>query len=251
MTLRVLIVDDERLARRALRQLLVKHADVEIVGECADAIDAAEELRQREVDLVLLDIRMPALSGLTFALGMSARPFIVFVTAHDEHAAAAFETGAADYLLKPVTARRMASMLSRVRARKAEAEAAALARPRAGRRVRERHLDRLVVRVGTRDVVVPVDEIELLAADDVHVAVHAHGRRYLMRATLDQLATRLDPGQFVRVHRSYVVPLHAVVAIRRAARGAAILELQNGAAVPVSRRRKKALRGLSADAARG
>ena len=242
MTIRALVVDDEHLARRALRQLLAQVEDVEVAGECADAEDAAVAVRERGVDVVFLDVRMPAISGITLARGLGARPVVVFVTAHEEYAVPAFDVGAADYLLKPVTARRLATALSRVRARLAADAAPGAARP----------LDRLAVRSGAKELLVPVAEVTLFAADDVHVTVHAGGRALSMRASLDDLERRLDPSQFIRTHRSYLVPVSQVVAIHRARDGSVRVELRSGAAVPVSRRRRRELRRLLAlTAARG
>jgi two-component system LytT family response regulator len=248
MTMRALIVDDEPLARRALRQLLARHDDVEIVDECADGVDAAGALARHAIDVVFLDIRMPAISGLRVASGIATRPLVVFVTAHDEHGVDAFEIGAADYVVKPVTARRLDAAIARVRTRLADLHDSAKFRELHGAGER---LDRLVVRVGARDVVIPTVDVDLFVADDVYVAVHVGGHKYLMRASLDQLAGRLDPARFIRVHRSYVVPLAGIVAVHHRRGGEAVVELRNGASVPVSRRRKDVLAQLESAAARG
>lgn len=257
MTMRVLIVDDEPLARRALRQLLVDYDDVEIVAECGDAIDAAELLRRRVVDVVLLDIRMPEVSGLTLARDIRQRPLVVFVTAHEEFGAAAFETGAADYLIKPVIASRLQVAIQRVRERLAQLDDSARYRELASKKAGE-YLERLVVRVGARDIVLAVDEVDLFAADDVHVALHVDGRRYEIRTPMDKLAAQLDPSRFVRVHRSYIVPVRSVVAVHHkrvgtggGSSGETTIELRNGATIPVSRRRRGELARLEVAALRG
>jgi two-component system LytT family response regulator len=239
--MRLLIADDEPLARRALAQLLAAHADVQLVGECADGFEVRDALARLAVDVLLLDIRMPELSGLEVAgLIAGVRPFVVFVTAHEEFGVPAFDRGAADYLLKPVTQARLDVALGRVRARLAADDDAA--RYRASR-VADAHVDRLVARVGDRDVVIPIEEVELIAADDVYAAVHAHRRRYLVRMPLDELERTLSPERFLRVHRSYIVPVSGVAAVRRTA-GGVTLELRNGATVPVSRRRRAELARL-------
>lgn len=257
MTMRILIVDDEPLARRALRQLLADYDDVEIVAECSDAIDAGELLLRRVVDVVFLDIRMPEVSGLTLARDIKQRPLVVFVTAHEELGAAAFETGAVDYLVKPVTASRLQTATQRVRERLAQLDDSARYRELMTKTSGE-YLERLVVRVGMRDVVLSVDDVELFAADDVYVALHVDGRRYEMRTPLDKLAAQLDPSRFVRVHRSYIVPVRSVVAVhhKRAGTGGAsggetTIELRNGATIPVSRRRRGELTRLEGAALRG
>jgi two-component system LytT family response regulator len=250
-TMRVLVVDDEPLARRALRQLLAEHSDIEIVGECSDAIDASQMLAERAVDVVLLDIRMPAVSGLVMAAQLKSRPLVVFVTAHEEHGAAAFDAGAADYVVKPVTASRLNTALSRVRERLAHVHDSARLRELTMSAGEGSFLERLVVRVGSRDVVVPVDDVDLFAADDVHVSIHVAGRRYEMRTPLDRLAKQLDPSRFIRVHRSYIVPLRGIVTVHHARGGEATLEMRNGASVPVRRRRRHELARIEKAAVRG
>lgn len=242
-TMRVLIADDEPLARRALAQLLAAHADVEIAGQCSDGGEVRDALSREQVDLLLLDIEMPELSGLDAAtLVRGARPLVVFITAHEEFGVPAFERGALDYLLKPVTEQRLDLMLDRVRARLTADEEAARYRALGGVPATS-YVDRLVARVTDRDVIIPADEVELIAADDVYAAVHAGGRRYLVRTSLDELERSLSPERFVRVHRSYIVPVAAVVAARRAD-GNVVLEMRNGATVPVSRRRRAELARL-------
>jgi two-component system LytT family response regulator len=202
------------------------------------------------VDVVLLDIRMPEVSGLQVAARANGKPLVVFVTAYDEFGVPAFDTGAADYLLKPVTQERLDVALGRVRARLAAEVDAARYRERIAAPPEPRYLDRLIARVGERDVIIRVEEVELIAAEDVYAAVHAGRKRYLLRTPLDELERSLEPTHFVRVHRSYIVPIDAVVAVRRAG-GDVVLELRNGASIPVSRRRRKELARLERAAARG
>jgi two-component system LytT family response regulator len=192
------------------------------------------------VDLLLLDIRMPELSGLDVAalLG-TAPPLIVFVTAHEAFGVPAFERDATDYLLKPVTQSRLDRALDRVRTRLATEHDAARYRSldTGSTPAPSRSADRLVARVGDRDVIIPVEEIDLIAADDVYAVVHSGGRRYLLRTPLDELERMLSPERFLRVHRSFIVPVSRVAAVRRSA-GGVLLELLDGVTVPVSRRRR-------------
>ena len=247
--MRVLLADDEPLARRALAQLLAVHADVEIAGECADGAEVRDALSRSAWDVLLLDIRMPELSGIDAARLLTAnRPLVVFITAHEEFGIQAFEHGAVDYLLKPVTQSRVDLALSRVRARLTADEDAARYREMIGGSAEPRYLDRLIARIGDRDLIIPVDRVELVAADDVYAAVHVAGRRYLLRTSLDELERSLSPDRFARVHRSYLVPIDAVVAVRHTD-GTVELELRNGASVPVSRRRRRELDRIVARAA--
>jgi two-component system LytT family response regulator len=238
--IRTLVVDDEPLSRRALRQLLARHADVEIVGECEDGLEARDALRALEPDVVFLDIRMPELSGLDVARqrGPSALPYIVFVTAFDEFALPAFEVEAVDYVTKPLTEDRFDAALARVRER-LRVLAAAERTPD----LTPVYTDRLVARVRDRDVIISAADIDYIEADDVYAAVHANGKRLLVRMPLDALEASLDPARFTRVHRSYIVAVSRVAAIRRASSGKEIC-LRDGTSLPLSRRRSAAVARL-------
>jgi two-component system, LytTR family, response regulator len=241
--IRALIVDDEPLSRRALRQLLSRHPDADIVGECRDAFEAETALRDTHPDVVFLDVRMPERSGLDVARARNehgnehgSAPLIVFVTAFEEFALPAFETEAIDYLTKPVTEERFDAAFRRVRERldlMARAESLDASTSPAAR-----YADRLVARVRDRDVIIPVTQIDYIAADDVYATVHARGTAFTIRSSLDALGRILDPSFFVRVHRSYIVQFDRVTAVRQLPGGHRALVLSTGASLPVSRRRR-------------
>jgi two-component system, LytTR family, response regulator len=229
--LRVMVVDDEPLARARLRRLLADLPEVEVVAECSDGAAARSALAAQPADLVLLDIEMPVSGGFALldAAG-DAMPDVVFVTAHAEHAVRAFEVGAVDYLLKPVRAERLAEALVRVRARRAAA-------PQAG--------ERLAIRDGSRVAFVAIDDIELVAAAGNYVELRAGGRTHLMRETLARLEQRLDPERFLRVHRRTIVRLDRIVAIEPAGGGEYVLSLRDGTRVSSGRSyRGRLLAGL-------
>jgi len=240
--IRAIIADDEALSRRLVHQLLERHTDVAIVAECADGEETREAIVTHEPDVVFLDIRMPVESGLDVARSREPRtgPFVVFVTAYDRFALPAFETDAADYLTKPLTEERFDAALERVRSRMRERQHA--------RRYEEiaslngapepRYLPHLVSRVGTRDLIIPLDSVEYIEADDVYAAVIAGARRHLVRTPLDALERALDPAVFVRIHRSYIVRLDRVTEVRRDKKRGPELVLDSGASLPVSRRRR-------------
>ena len=237
--IRVLIADDEALSRRALQQLLERHGDVEIVAECSDGAEAREAIARLAPDVAFLDIRMPLETGLDVARARNDRgaTFVVFVTAFDEFALPAFDADATDYLTKPLTTARFDQALARLRERvslrQAVERAAGDPPPE-----RARFLRQLVTRVGATDIIIPLEAIDYIEADDVYAAVVARGKRHLVRMPLDVLERRLDPKRFVRVHRSYIVRIDRVLAIRRRPRGCAELLLAGGANLPVSRRRR-------------
>jgi len=209
MTIHALIADDEALSRRVLRQLLARHADVVVTAECSNGAETIAAIATPGLDVAFLDVCMPLASGLDVACG-GVRPLVVFVTAFDDFAARAFDVDAVDYLLKPIDDDRFDAAVDRVRERvrlrrldaaRAEAVTGSSAR------TTPPYLRQLVARVGQREIIVPLDDVELLRADDVYVDVHAKGRRHVVRTSLDALERVLDPAQFLRVHRSFIVPI--------------------------------------------
>ncbi len=235
--IRALIVEDEPLSRRALHQLLSRHPDVEILGECRDGVEAADALEAIRPDVMFLDIRMPERSGLEVARAAAragVKPLIVYVTAFDEFAVPAFETDAVDYLLKPVTEDRFDAALQRVRDR-----LALQARAQARTAEPPRYADRLRVHVRGGELLIATEAVDYIAADDVYARLHAAGKRYLMRVTLDALQRELDPVDFVRVHRSYIVRIDRIAAVQRQPNGNRAMRLTSGARIPVSRRRRQ------------
>jgi two-component system LytT family response regulator len=226
--IRALVVDDEPLARRGVVQMFAAHPDVDVVGEARSADTALKMVRALAPDLMFLDIQMPVADGfdLLGELGAVA-PLIVFVTAYDAFAVRAYETSAIDYLLKPLQSARFALTMRRVRER-LRSHAAPSPAP----------AERLVI-PGTNGLTVlnPV-EIDLIEADDYYAAIHARGRRFLIREALSTLERRLAAHGFVRVHRSAIVPLANVVELHReSGSGDGALVLRSGTRVPVSRRR--------------
>ena len=239
--IRALIADDEPLSRRALRQMCDRHADITVVAECRNGVEAASALRQPTVDVVFLDVKMPGLSGLDVARRRDETllPLVVFVTAYHEFAVPAFDTAAFDYLTKPLNAARFDVALDRVRA-----QLSLMREPSQATERKSVYLQDLLARVRDRDVLLPSESIEYIAADDVYAAVHSLAGVHLIRQSLDLLEERLDPARFVRVHRSFIVQIDYVAAVRRAEHGKRMLVMRSGAEVPVSRRRKDAVQRL-------
>ncbi len=244
--IRALIVDDEPLARDGLRAALACHADVRVVGECADGASAVEAIRKHKPDLVLLDVQMPGVDGFAVLerVGFDAVPSVVFVTAHDEHAVRAFDVHAVDYLLKPFSDDRLARALDRVRSATARPSSATMAsvvddyRGSAdGRGFRKR----LLVREGERVVFVRTDDIEWLEADGNNIRVHTADAAYALRATLSGTLEELDPSRFVRTHRSAAVNLDYVDELRTWVGADAVAVLKSGAQVKVSRQYREQL----------
>ncbi|MFO1401897.1 MAG: LytTR family DNA-binding domain-containing protein [Steroidobacteraceae bacterium] len=246
MTLRVVIVDDEPVARRVLRELCVAEPDVEIAGECADGRAALEALRAQPVDVVFLDIQMDVMNGLAVAraLGGAASPHIVFVTAYDQHALEAFELSAVDYLLKPFDEERFRHSLARLRRLQGGAgdAAAAPAAESAALQSLLRRLEagataarpRLLAESGGRLHVLDVARIELVEADRNYVRVSAGGDVYQARSTLQNAEQALASQPLLRISRSCLVNLDHVKEISRTPRGDFILVLAGGSTVTSS-----------------
>ena len=214
-----------------MRQLLDARGDVDVVAECGDATTAEAHLGS--ADVVFLDVQLPRRSGLDLArqISRAGPPFVVFVTAYDEYAVPAFETEAVDYLPKPVAAERLEKSIVRVRERLRAAAQASDARAST--------LEQLVTRVGDRDVVIAIDDIDCIEADGVYAGVTIGERRYLVRSSLDSLERTLPASGFVRVHRSWIVPRDRIASVRPGAHGGhREIVLRTGAVVPLSRRRQ-------------
>ena len=238
MSIRVLIVDDEAVARRRIRRLLAGESDIAIVGECGDGASALRTIANDRPDLVFLDVQMPELDG--FAVVRAAVPLglpgVVFVTAYDRYALRAFDVHAIDYLLKPFSRERFSLALGRARDRLehrvANGQMAALLEhlrktPRHPARVAVRTADRLVV-VGWRDV----DWIE---AADNYVKLHVGEKTHILRETLASIEKQLDPTRFARIHRSAIVQLDRIAELHPTSHGDVDIVLRNGTRLGVSR----------------
>src|SRR5882762_545794 len=232
--LRVLIVDDEELARFVVREFVETHPELELAAECVNGFEAVKAVAEHKPDLLFLDVQMPKLTGFDVLELIGPDVPVIFVTAYDEYAMKAFEVHAVDYLLKPLGKDRLAAALQRVKKRAAEklppaAELAAAARP-AGQ-----FAERLVVRDGTRVTLIPVDKLDYAEAQDDYVSLASEGKKHLKQQTIASLEAALDPKSFVRIHRSYVVNLERVARIEPYGKESRIAILSNGAKLPVSR----------------
>ena len=216
--IRVLIVDDEPLARRGIRARLAAADDAEVVGECAGGRQAVRAIRELAPDLVFLDVQMPGVDGFGVIEGVGAAemPVVVFVTAYDQHAIHAFAAQALDYLLKPIDDERFARALERARRRIAEQREGALGRrlatvmgePRASAAPPGREgqpVSRFLVKKGGRVILVPTDEVDWVEAAGDYVRLNAGREAHLLRETMSAMEEQLDPRRFVRIHRSTIV----------------------------------------------
>jgi len=232
--IRTIIVDDEELARKMLLEFLASHPEVDVVAECANGFEAVKAVTELKPDLLFLDIQMPKLDGFEVLELIGTDRAVVFVTAYDEYALRAFEIHAVDYLLKPFPADRFETALQRAKQRLGgklppPADLATSARPPA------QHLERIVVRDGTRVYVIPVAKLDYAEAQDDYVALATEGKKHLKQQTISSLETALDPQRFLRIHRSYIVNLERVTKIEPYSKDNHVVVLSNGSQLPVSR----------------
>lgn len=241
MNVRVLIVDDEPLARRKLRRLLNCECEIDIVGECADGAQAVAAIEAQAPDLVFLDVQMPEMDGLDVvrAVGPQRMPLVVFVTAHDRYAVRAFEVSALDYLLKPVNRERFQATVARARSR--------MDRGRSGDvgqnlhtllehlKTGQEYSRRLMLKSEGRVIFLAVDEIDWIEAAHNYLVLHVGTRSHLIRETMDSFEARLDPDRFVRIHRSTMVNFERILELHPWVRGEHAVLLRDGTRLTLSR----------------
>ena len=244
---RVLIVDDEPLARKRIRRMLDGESDMSVVAECVDGPSAVSAINELNPDLVFLDVQMPEMNGLEVirAVGPGRLPALVFVTAYDAYALQAFEAEALDYLLKPFDSLRFRESLQRAR-RHLEGQD----RDRLNEQIRElanhfgaepKYLQRLAVRMEDRMLLLNVPEIDWMEAAGNYVCVHAGKQSHIVRDSLSHFESSLDPGQFARIHRSTLVNLSRIRELRPHWHGDYKVILHSGQVLDLSRRYREAL----------
>jgi two-component system, LytTR family, response regulator len=240
--IRVAIIDDEPLARSALRVILDGDPDVTVVGECI-GVDAPALIEQAQVELLFLDVEMPEIDGFQVleALRPDALPATVFVTAHNTYAVRAFEVHAIDYVLKPFDDARVLTALARAKQRLASPSAATSEHLLAllDERTRpDRHIERFLVRSRGKVIAVRTQDIDWIEAADYYATLHAGGATHLVRQTMAELEASLDERRFVRVHRSAIVNIDRIREVHLLFRGDCTLVLVDGTQVKLSRTRR-------------
>ncbi|WP_369348541.1 LytR/AlgR family response regulator transcription factor [Stenotrophomonas sp. JAG2] len=248
MSLTVLVVDDEPIARHAIVRLLRDDPGIEIVGECGDGISAVAAIRSHSPDLVFLDIQMPAINGMDVVatIGAARMPATVFVTAYEQYAVKAFEANAVDYLVKPFSRERFATTLERAKVRVTASSAmgtqasAQILQALDALRQRDDYLQRIPVRVDEHVVLVAVEDIVWIKAARNTVEIHLVDRMHELRETMTTLAARLDPRHFARVHRSAIVNVRRVKAIHPWFNGHHVVTMDTGQQLRMSRYQNEA-----------
>jgi two-component system LytT family response regulator len=239
------VIDDEPLARRKVRELLREVPWIECLGEAADGLSAVRLIDELQPDLTFLDIRMPGLSGLEILKRVRRAPAVIFTTAYDRYAVTAFELAAVDYLLKPFSRDRFLQSIERARPALERRRTGVPAGERAEESLRPSPMRRLFVREGGRILPIRTAAVERLEASDDFAYVYAGGRRYRINAPLAELEQRLDPSIFVRIHRSHIVNLDYVAAWTPYDGSRFEVRLRDGTVLTASRKRSRTLRELT------
>lgn len=240
--IRAVIADDQKLARDRVRDLLKEADDIECVGEAATGEATIEVVDRLRPDLLFLDVRMPAGSGIDVAASLSHRPLIVFTTAYDQFAVAAFELRALDYLLKPFGKQRVGATLERAREVMMDRRRLEQVETPGGSKGSDKALRRIFVRSGGWITPVSVDEVEHFEAQRDYVTLRTGDREYLIRSTMASLESQLDDTTFVRIHRSHIVNLDHVVRLVRHDDDRLAVQMKSGATIVASRRGSRKLR---------
>ncbi len=239
--IRVLIIDDERPARRKIRRFLESEPDIEVAGEACDGREAIAVIQSEKPDLIFLDVQMPGLDGFGVIDAVDAQPMpqVVFVTAHDQFALRAFEVHALDYLLKPFDLERFRKILSRARAqlqRNKTDDIDKMSRLLKEMREAERYAERLLINSQERAFFLQVDRINWIEAAKNYVNIHTGNEAYLLRGTIDGLHKRLDPSKFIRVNRSQIVNIDSIKELQPWFHGEYRIILKDGTEIMWSRR---------------
>jgi two-component system, LytTR family, response regulator len=243
-SLRVLIVDDEPLARRRVRDLLRTRDGVDVIGECEDGISAVERIAELRPDLVLLDIQMPGMDGIAVAERLAEpRPTIVFVTAFDQHALRAFDVHAIDYVLKPFEPDRLFTAIDRAQklAQRAPRDAADWRAMLAELRAAPTWMERVAIRLGDRIYYVRMHDVDWIEAEGNYARLHTGAKSHLLRRAMRQLVEELDPTRFARIHRSAIVNIDRVQELRAQPDGDFLVLLSTGAKLKLLRKYREGL----------
>lgn len=248
--LRVIIVDDELLARQIIREMLSDDPDIAIVAECVNGSDAIEAIQTHQPDLVFLDIQMPETAGFEVLDALNGRhmPIVIFVTAYDQYAVRAFEYHALDYLLKPFDSERFHNAVSRAKAqtrrdRNGELDKRILALLQA-LKSESKYVERLVIKNGGRVFFLESSEIDWVEAEGNYVRLHTGKRSHMLRETIGSLEEQLDPKRFLRVHRSTIVKLDSIRELQPWFHGEYHIILHNGTKLTLSRNYREQLQSV-------
>jgi two-component system LytT family response regulator len=248
--MRIIIVDDEALARGVVREYLAEHADVDVVAECVNGFEAVKAITELEPDLAILDIQMPKLDGFEVAELAAGKCRFMFATAFDQYAVKAFEYHALDYLLKPFSQQRFDQALAHARASLSKADSTQPAAQQGLAEVvqeaaaRKGPLGRVLIRDGAKVHVIAAEKIDYIEAQDDYVQIRTEGRSYLKNQRLSDLESQLEADKFLRIHRSYLLNIECMSRIEQAGKDSHVAVLKDGTKLPISRSGYQKLRSV-------
>ena len=237
MTIKAIIVDDEKLARSRLKRLLQRHRQIEVVGEAANGTQGMSLVKEASPDVIFLDIKMPVMSGFDMLKNLDKSPYVVFTTAYDEYALQAFQENTIDYLLKPISEDALDRAVSKLTDFLQRGELVTIDFERLARSIEERRniIKRFSVTLGNKIVLVPENEIYFFNAEDKCTFLNTRNHNFIVSFAVKDLEKRLDPDKFVRANRSYIVNLDFIESIDRWFGGRLLLRMTNGKEITVSR----------------
>jgi two-component system LytT family response regulator len=248
--IRVAIIDDEPMARKIIRNYLQDESGIDIIGECKNGMEALKFIKQRKPDLIFLDVQMPGMNGFEVLarLNVKALPAVIFVTAYEDYAIDAFENHALDYLLKPFSRKRFTKALDYARGqftqRTLKTTGSDLAKFLREIGDESRYLSRLSIRINDRILILPVQEISWFEANGTYVRLHAGEKSYLCREHLNTLEARLDPGKFMRIHRSTLVRIDTIRELQRWFHREFVIILKDGTRLKSGRNYSEKIKAL-------
>ena len=234
---KVLIIDDEKLARDIVRKYLESRADIELVGECSNGLEGIKSITELKPDIIFLDIQMPKITGFEMLELLEDHPEIIFTTAFDQYAIKAFEVNATDYLLKPFTMQRFNDALDKAieKVEKSNKEGAGYENLIKSASQNIESLNRVVVKTNNKIVIIHAEKISFIEAQDDYVMIHSELGKHIKKQTMKFYEEHLDNNNFFRVHRSYIVNLGKVKQLELFEKDSYKIKLSDGSSIPVSR----------------
>ena len=238
MKIKAIIIDDERLARSRLIRLLKKYDNIDVIGEAEDGGEAVELINRIHPDVIFLDIKMPVLSGFEMLerLDKSESPYVIFTTAYDNYALRAFEENTIDYLLKPVSEKKLERAVSKLKTLMETGQSLSLNFEKFIHDLKKQDalIRRFSVTVGDKILIIPEEKIQFIKAEDKYTFIHTDDKEYVIPFTLKELEIKLDPEKFIRVHRAFIVNLGQIASINRWFGGRLLLKMKNQQEITVS-----------------
>ena len=232
---KVILIDDEPLSREIIKAYLKTFSDLEVVQECGDGFEGVKAIQQHQPDLIFLDIQMPKINGFEMLELVDMRPAVIFITAYDSYAIKAFEANAVDYLLKPVPEERFREAVLKWKSKITPTAPEQVERVLSTMSAGTAQQNRIVVKTGSKVKIIPVHDIHVIEADDDYVKITTAEGSFLKNKTMNFYEQSLDPQQFVRVHRSYIIHINQITKIEPYQKETHLAILRNGTQIPVSK----------------